>query len=272
MDFKKKKKFGQNFLNNQQIIRRIVSESGIDNSFGVLEIGPGLGALTTELAEKAARVVSVEIDHDLIPILNSKFEANSNVSIIENDILKVDIDSLIKDYFSGLNVAVCANLPYYITTPIIMKLLEGNYGFKSITVMVQKEVAERFISKPGSSEYGAITVSINYYADVKKLFNVGSGNFTPPPKVDSAIVQFIPHTNKYSTLQNEDLFFNIIKAAFIQRRKTLCNALSSVIKTQNKEFFQSIINECGFDSLVRGEYLSVEDFIMLTNKINESKA
>ena len=261
-----KKQFGQNFLIGDAIPSRIASESGIDEHTGVIEIGPGLGILTNQLASRAGKVVAVEIDRELIPVLRERFALNENVQIVEGDIMKTDLRQIISEEFPGLRVAVVANLPYYITSPVIWKLVEGRYGFSSITVMVQKEVAERLSSKPGSSEYGAMTVSLSYYAEIRKLFNVSAGNFRPRPKVDSAVIQLIPHATPPVFVRDEGMLFDCIRASFSMRRKSLSNGLSSGLQI-SKSDAAAAIAACGFEEKVRGEDLSLSDFARLSNEL-----
>ena len=269
--FRKKKQYGQNCLTNAAIPARIVRESGIDNTCGILEIGPGLGALTTQLAPVAAKVVAVEIDGEVIPPLLEKLRPFSNVTVIQQDILQTDLHALLEEHFSGMEVCVCANLPYYITTPILMKLLEGKYGFRSITVMVQKEVAERLCAKSGSDGYGAITASVSYYAAVRRLFPVPAGCFSPKPKVDSAVIRLDLYQEPPVTVESEDLLFEVIKAAFLQRRKTLCNALTAYFPFLTKEVCARILQDCGLRADIRGEMLSLEQFASLTNSLQKEK-
>ncbi len=269
--FRKKKQYGQNFLTNAAIPERIVRESGIDNTCGVLEIGPGLGALTLKLAPVAKKVVAVEIDHELIEPLGKLFAEHPNITLIEQDIMKVDLEDLLQTHFADMPVCVCANLPYYITTPILMKLLEGKHRFRSITVMVQKEVAERLCSRNGEEGYGAITASIGYYAAVKRLFTVTAGNFSPRPKVDSAVIRLDLYERPPVEVTDESLFFDVIKAAFLQRRKTLCNALTSYFPYLNKENTACILESCGMRADIRGEALSVEQFAKIANLIKKEK-
>ena len=268
--FRKKKQFGQNFLTNKAIPERIVKESGITSECGVIEIGPGFGILTIELLKTAKKVVAVEIDRELIPILEEKTTGAENLSIINSDIMQLDIAGLIKNELPAMPVCVCANLPYYITTPIIMKLLEGKYGFESITVMVQKEVADRLCAQSSSQNYGAITAVVGYYANVKKLFTVSAGCFSPRPKVDSAIIRLDLYKEPPVFVENEQLFFKVIRAAFSQRRKTLVNSLHSVFKTDfTKKEICDIINIMGQNFSIRGEDLSLIDFAAITNGLNK---
>ncbi len=269
--FRKKKQYGQNFLTNPAIPQRIVKESGIDKTCGVLEIGPGLGALTLQLAPVAAKIVAVEIDHDLIEPLNALFDPYDHITLVENDILKVNLDGLLREHFADMPVCDCAKLPYYITTPILMKLLEGKHGFRSITVMVQKEVAERLCAKSGQDGYGAITASIGYYASVKRLFTVTAGNFSPKPKVDSAVIRFDLYNSPPFEVYNETLFFDVIKAAFLQRRKTLSNALASFFPLLTKEEIGDLLECLGLRKDARGEMLTSEQFALVANEIEKKK-
>jgi len=266
--FNKKKALGQNFLTSDKIPTRIAEVCGIDEDCGVIEIGPGMGILTKQLALRAAKVVAIEIDEELIPILEERFSAADNVKIINKDVLKCDLGSIIKEEFDGMDCAVCANLPYYITTPIIMALLEGNYGFRAITVMIQKEVAERLCAPAGSPNYGAVTAAVNYYASVKKQFNVGAANFSPKPKVDSAVITITPYKDKPVKPQNEKLFFGVLKAAFATRRKTLVNSLSTAFNKISKGDIQSIVS-VHHSPTVRGEELSVAELAQISDEINK---
>ena len=267
-DFKKKKQYGQNFLTNVAIPRRIAAESGIEKDDCVIEIGPGFGILTRELSAIAHKVVAIEIDTELMDILPEKLSDCDNVKVINADILKTDIAELIREEFGDRSVCVCANLPYYITTDIVMTLLEGNHGFKTITVMVQKEVAERFCSKAGSDGYGAITASISYYASVKRLFTVKAGSFDPKPKVDSAVIRFDVYDKPPVLPLDKDMLFKVIKAAFSQRRKTLLNSLFSIFGQQlNKEQLTEIIASANLSETVRGEELDIFAFSKIADLI-----
>ncbi|MDD4688172.1 MAG: 16S rRNA (adenine(1518)-N(6)/adenine(1519)-N(6))-dimethyltransferase RsmA [Eubacteriales bacterium] len=258
-----KKGLGQNFLIDDSVLEDIVVGSEITENTAVIEVGPGIGCLTQALAEKAGKVVSIEIDRGLVPLLNSLFVAYNNVEIIEGDILKTDLIPLIES-FGDMEVRVAANLPYYITTPIIMKLLEEDLPIRSITVMVQKEVAERIVAKPGGKEYGALSVAVQYYSDAQIIRVVSSECFMPPPKVDSAVVKMV--IGKKDLGVDEKKFFRLVKAAFAQRRKTLINSISGsnfykMDKAQLKEAIESI----GLNEKVRGEVLSLEQFAQLAN-------
>lgn len=270
--FKKKKQYGQNFLTNSAIPKRIAAESGIEKDDGVIEIGPGLGILTKELSAIASKVIAIEIDPELIEILPEKLSGCDNVSVINEDILKVDLKALLETEFKDKDVCVCANLPYYITTDIVMKLLEGEYGFKTITVMVQKEVAERFCAKAGEEGYGAITASISYYASVKRLFTVKAGSFDPKPKVDSAVIKFNVYKEHPVTPIDKKLFFDVIRASFAQRRKTLLNSLFSAFGNNiDKLKLSEIISECNLPETVRGEELDIRDFCRIADLISKNK-
>lgn len=271
-DFKKKKHYGQNFLTNVAIPRRIAAESGITPDDCVIEVGPGFGILTKELSAIAEKVVAIEIDTELMEILPEKLKDCNNVEIINQDILKIDIPKLVSEKFGDKDVCVCANLPYYITTDIVMKLLEGEYKFKTITVMVQKEVAERFCAKAGTSLYGAVTASIGYYASVKRLFTVKAGSFDPKPKVDSAVIRFDVHKTPPVSPIDKKTFFDVIKAAFSQRRKTLLNSLNSVFGSiLPKETLSSLLTENGFSETVRGEELDIYAFSKIADLIYKAK-
>jgi len=263
-----RKEFGQNFL-----INRIVPEDIADNCTDtsesmILEIGPGIGCLTQELALRYKKVVAVEIDKGLIPILDRTLAEYDNVKVINDDIMKVDINEIIDTYSEGLPVAVCANLPYYITTPILMRLLECGVKFTSITIMIQNEVASRLVAKPGSSDYGAITAVLGYYGVAKRLFKVSAGSFTPKPKVDSAVVRIDLYTEPRYTPKNEKLFRELIRAGFEMRRKTLQNAITAKLPHLEKERVLSAIRAIGHPDTVRGERLSTEDFVKLSDLLS----
>lgn len=260
-----KKEYGQNFLNNRMIPEEIADECADTEDRLVIEIGPGIGCLTAELAKRYRRVVAVEIDRGLIPVLEKTLSEFDNVTVINADVMTIDLAALVEEYAEGKPVSVCANLPYYITTPILMRLLESGVKFDTITVMVQKEVAARLSAKPGSSDYGAITASIGYYGTVRRLFLVPAGCFVPAPKVDSAVVRIdLYSTPKYAP-KNENLFFALIKAAFEMRRKTLSNALCAKFPEMGKERIVAAIREIGHPETVRGERLSTEDFVKLSD-------
>ncbi len=267
-EFTKKKALGQNFLTNDHIPERIAEECGVENNSAVIEIGPGMGILTNQLSLRANKVIAVELDDELIPILKERFAERDNVKIIHNDILKCDIKGIIDENIGLMPVYVCANLPYYITTPILMMLLEGEYGFESITVMVQKEVADRLCSPAGSAAYGAVTASVSYYGKVEKLFKVGAACFSPKPKVDSMVIKITPYKIKPVKPDNEKLFFRVIKASFATRRKTLLNSLSSSFGDISKADLEKIIT-ARYPATVRGETLTVAEFAYISNEINK---
>ena len=261
------KEFGQNFLTNRIIPEDIADNCADTSDRMILEIGPGIGCLTQELAMRFNKVVAVEIDRGLIPVLAKTLSEYDNITVINEDILKVDLHKLIEEHSDGKPVSVCANLPYYITTPILMHLLESGIKLSTITVMVQNEVAARLCAKPGSSDYGAITAVLGYYGNVRKLFKVSAGCFIPAPKVDSAVVRIDLYDTCPYEIKDEKLFRNCIKAAFEMRRKTLENALTAKLGGYTKEHVTEAISRCGFDAKIRGERLSTEDFVNLSNSL-----
>jgi len=255
---------GQNFLIDPNIPAKIVKESGIDKSCGVLEVGPGLGALTLELSKAANNVYAIELDYYLIPVLQEIFSGYDNVKIIQGDILNTDINKVIANTMSGLKKHVCANLPYNITTPAITTFIESQ-AFESITVMVQKEVALRMCATPGNPDYSAFTIYTNYHSNAKILFDVPPDCFTPRPKVTSSVIKMTLRSTRLLNEKDEKTFFAVVKAAFGQRRKTLANALfAGFANTHTKNEIIDIINDCGYDIRVRGEALSCDDFIKLS--------
>ena len=263
--FKFSKSMGQNFLIDVNIPDKIVKLSGVDKSCGVLEVGSGIGALTLALSREAGFVTSVELDKRLIPVLKEIFQGHSNVSIVQGDILKLDIKKIINEKMSGLEPHVCANLPYNITTPAITAFIEAGV-FSSITVMVQKEVAQRIYAKPGSPEYGAFSVYTNYHTKPEILFDVPPECFTPRPKVTSAVVKMEVIKRRIPDKKEEETFFRVVRAAFGQRRKTLVNTLHAVFnKSLSKEEITEIVASCGFDVRIRGEMLSIDDFIKVAS-------
>ena len=259
------KSMGQNFLVDLNIPKKIVQQSGINSSCGVLETGPGLGALTLELSKTASHVTAVELDKRLVPVLREMFHNQDNVSIIQGDILKLNIKELLDSTMPEQEHHVCANLPYNITTPAITAFIETN-AFKSITVMIQKEVAQRITAKPGTPEYGAFTIYINYHTSPEKLFDVSPECFNPRPKVTSSVIKLETRQTKLLSTDEEKQFFKVVRAAFGQRRKTLVNALYSIFETSHtKESIKEKIEKCGFDARIRGEELSINDFIKLSS-------
>lgn len=262
-----KKSFGQNFLINKNVPEEIADNCCDDENSVIIEIGPGIGCLTAELAKRYKKVIAFEIDETLIPVLKYTLGEFRNVEVINQDIMEVDLAAVIAEKAAGEKVSVCANLPYYITTPILMRLLESRIAFDSITVMVQAEVASRLAAAPGTADYGAITASLNYYGTPKKLFTVSAGNFMPAPKVNSAVVRIDLYKEKPVVPKNEEVFFKVIKSAFGQRRKTLVNALQTGFKDRSKEELTSIITSLGFDERIRGEKLSTADFAAIADKM-----
>lgn len=260
------KSLGQNFLINPSVCPRIAELGNANENFGIIEIGTGFGVLTCELAKRAKKVVAIEIDSRLIPVLNETLAEYDNVKIINEDVLKVDLKKLIQDEFKGLDAAVCANLPYYLTSPIIMTLLEKRLPIKSITVMVQKEAGERLCAKLGTREAGAITVAINYFASAKRLFDVKRGSFMPSPNVDSCVIRLDIKDETPEGISDEEFFFKTVKAAFSQRRKTLANAVSSYFSISKDEVFKAI-KEAGLKDNVRPEQMLMEDFMAFSNSL-----
>lgn len=260
-----RKEFGQNFLINRMVPEDIADMCTDTEESLILEIGPGIGCLTKELAERYKRVVAVEIDKGLIPVLSKTLSEYDNVTVINADIMETDILALANEYSDGMPVSVCANLPYYITTPILMRLLESGVHFSSITVMVQNEVASRLVAKPGKSEYGAITAVLNFYGEAKKLFKVSAGSFIPAPKVDSAVVRIDLYDKPKYIPKDEKFFRDIIKAAFEMRRKTLVNALNSKFAHLDKKRIADALISMGLDENIRGERLSTEEYVALSD-------
>ncbi len=261
-----KKAYGQNFLIRPEIPARIADECYENKDAMILEIGPGIGCLTSELAQRFAKVTAVEIDKTLLPILAKTLAEHENVKVINGDIMKVDLSALIAEEAEGREVSVCANLPYYITTPILMRLLESGIPFRSVTVMVQAEVASRLCAKAGDSDYGAITAVLGYYGEIRRLFTVSASCFLPPPKVNSAVVRLdLYQTPKYQP-KDVKLFFGIIKAAFEMRRKTLVNAISAKYPLEKSAVAEALAS-LGMSPTVRGERLSTEDFVKLSDTL-----
>ena len=260
------KALGQNFLVNPTVCPRMAELGGAKSGVGVIEVGPGIGVLTYELAKRADKVVAVELDKRLLPVLDETLAEFSNVHIINEDILKLDLHKLISEEFAGLDVVVCANLPYYITSPVIMKLLEDRLPIKSITVMVQKEAADRLCAELGTRQTGAVTVAVNYYAKAEMLFKVSAGSFMPPPKVDSAVIKLTLHDTPCVKVDNEETLFRVIKAAFAQRRKTLSNTLSATLGI-DKQQLNTVLANAGISPTARAEQLKMEDFAHIANEI-----
>ncbi len=258
------KAFGQNFLINPNVCPKMAEMCGIEENTAVLEIGPGIGVLTCELAKKATKVVAIEIDKRLIPVLSETLSDFENVKIINDDIMKINLKSLFDSEFLGMDVVVCANLPYYITSPVLMRLLETKLNLNSITVMVQKEVAQRICAGAGQKNSSSISVAINYYAKPELLFFVKRGSFMPTPKVDSAVIRLIVRKTPVCEVLNEELFFKIVKSAFLQRRKTLINSLNHNLNL-SKDILIKALKILNISSSSRAENLSIEQFAKLSN-------
>ena len=262
------KRFGQNFLISENVVSRIADAAGTgDGSLGIIEIGPGIGTLTQKLAERYAKVVAIEIDTSLLPVLEDTLSDYGNVKIISGDAMKTDFEALVRDEFEGMRVAVCANLPYYITSPVIMRLLETKGLFESVTVMIQKEVADRLASAPGTAEYGAITASSSYYARIEKIFNVSPANFIPPPKVTSSVIRMNVYQTPPVTCENEDNLFRVIRGAFAKRRKTLSNSLAGETSRHTKAEIEEVLISLGYRADVRGETLGLADFARISDAL-----
>ena len=268
--FNFQKKFGQNFLIDTHVLDKIIDASGVTEDDFVLEIGPGIGTMTQYLCERAREVVAVEIDKNLIPILSDTLKNYSNVTVINEDILKLDICKLAEEKNQGKPIKVVANLPYYITTPIIMGLFESHVPIDSITIMVQKEVAERMQEKPGSKEYGALSLAVQYYAKPEIVANVPPNCFMPRPNVGSVVIRLTRHEKPPVEVEDEKLMFRIIRASFNQRRKTLANGLNNSPEIHlPKEVIQESIVSLGVPENIRGEALSLEQFAELSNEIGQ---
>lgn len=264
------KSLGQNFLINNEVVSTIIESANISNKDLVIEIGPGLGTLTSRLLEKAGKVICVELDDRMISILEDRFKLYNNFELIHNDVLKVDLNKIIEENLENSNLKtakIVANLPYYITTPIIMKLLEEKLNIETITVMIQKEVADRLVALPGTKNAGAITYSVYYYADAIKIIDVEKNSFIPEPNVTSTVIQLKIRKESLLQVENEELMFKIIKQAFMQRRKTLVNALSNLAIFNNKEEIIQLLKELNINEKVRGEALTIEQYAKITNRI-----
>ena len=269
-DFSFQKKFGQNFLIDTHVLDKIISAAHITKEDMVLEIGPGIGTMTQYLAEAAGKVIAVEIDRNLIPILEDTLSEYNNVRVINEDVLKLDLRKLADEENGGKAIKVVANLPYYITTPIIMGLFENHVPVESITVMVQKEVADRMQTGPGNKDYGALSLAVQYYAEPYIVANVPPNCFMPRPKVGSAVIRLTRHKEPPVEVKDEKLMFDIIRASFNQRRKTLANGLNNSDKiTCSKEIITKAIEKLGKGASVRGEALSLQEFASLSNDIFE---
>lgn len=262
------KALGQNFLINPSVCPRMADYCGAKEGVGVIEVGPGVGVLTHELCLRADKVVSIELDKRLLPVLDETMAEHSNFKVINDDILKIDLHKLIEQEFKGMRVVVCANLPYYITSPVIMKLLEDKLPIDSITVMVQKEAAQRICAELGTRNSSAVTVAVNYYSSPELLFHVSAGSFMPAPKVDSAVIRLNVSEKPRVQTSDEKLFFRVVKAAFAQRRKTLTNSLSSGLGIA-KPKIEQVLTQCELPTTVRAEQLTLEDFAKIADGIND---
>ncbi len=264
--FKFTKSLGQNFLIDDNIVDKIVAGAGIGPSDKIIEVGPGIGTLTREMASRAEALMAVEIDKNLIPILTDTLEDYENVKIVNEDIIKADIGGLIDENLDGGPVKLVANLPYYITTPIIMRFLEEDINVTDIVVMVQKEVAERMNAQPGGKDFGALSVAVQFYCDTKIVAKVPRHLFVPQPNVDSIVIALRVRPERKYRVDSEDLFFKVVKAAFGQRRKTLLNSIASM-GNLSKDMVKEVLEEAGIDPKRRGETLSLDEFAILSNVI-----
>lgn len=265
-DFSFRKKYGQNFLIDEAVLSKTVEAASVRNTDVVLEIGPGIGSLTQYLASYAKKVIAVEIDKTLIPILTDTLSGWDNVTILNEDILKTDLNALAKNENNGQPLKVVANLPYYITTPIIMKLFESGAPIASVTVMVQKEVADRIGTGPGSKAYGALTLALQYYAKAERVTEVGPESFVPRPKVSSTVLKLVRYLEPPVKVCDDKLMFRLIRATFNQRRKTFVNAVANFEGLPySKEKIQQVLSKCGYAPTLRGETLTLQEFAGIAN-------
>ena len=262
------KGLGQNFLINPSVCPRMAEESIYSDNIGVLEVGPGIGVLTNELCKRAKKVVAVELDKRLIPVLGETMAEHDNFTLINADIMQIDLHSVIAEHFEGMDVVVCANLPYYITSPVIMRLLEERLPIKLITVMVQKEAADRLTARVGSRESGAVTVAVDYYSHAERLFEVSRGSFMPSPRVDSAVIKLTLRDKPDFELKSDSNFRRTVKAGFAQRRKTLANSLASSLGIAKEDIIK-MIEAVGLPSNIRAEKLTTQDFCRLADCLTE---
>lgn len=267
-DFRLTKSLGQNFLVDRNILEKIVDAAEISKEDIVFEIGTGVGTLTYELAQRAKKVVAIEIDKNLIPILEETLAEFDNVSIINQDILRTDVEELAREYAGGEAIKVVANLPYYITTPIIMRFLESKVDVSSFVLMIQKEVADRIAAKPSTKDYGSLTVAIQYYAESKIVAKAPKNAFYPPPSVDSSVIRLSSRAEKVVELADEKLFFKVVRGSFSKRRKTILNSLSTY-EDFNKDIIAKALSLSDIDPKRRGETLTIEEFALLTNAVSE---
>lgn len=267
-NFNFQKKFGQNFLIDKNILEKIVDAAQIEETDCVLEIGPGIGTMTQYLANRAGSVIAVEIDKNLIPILQDTLSSYNNVRVLNEDILKVDINRIVEEENAGKPIKIVANLPYYITTPIIMQLFESHIALKSITVMVQKEVADRMQASPGSKDYGALSLAVQYYSEPEIITKVPASCFMPRPNVDSTVICLTSYENPRLEAEEEAYLFAVIRASFNQRRKTLVNGLSNVSDLGvSKDDVKMVLGQMGLPETVRGETFELERFIELSKRL-----
>lgn len=264
------KALGQNFLINPSVCPRMAEMSGAADCAGAIEVGPGIGVLTYELSQVSKKVVSVELDKRLLPVLDETLADCSNVKIINADVMKLDLHKLIEEEFGGEEVAVCANLPYYITSPVIMRLLEERLPITNITVMVQKEAADRLCARPGTRECGAVSAAVQYYAEPEILFDVSRGSFMPAPNVDSAVIQLRIRKTPAVSVEDEKLFFRVVKAAFAQRRKTAVNSISNTMGIP-KQMISHAFETAEIEANARAEALTLEQFAALANCLHSMK-
>lgn len=260
------KSLGQNFLVNPSVCPRMAESCGCGENVGVIEIGPGAGVLTYELAKAACKVVAIELDQRLLPVLEETLADHDNVKVIHGDAMQLDLRKLIEEEFPGKEVVVCANLPYYITSPIIMRLLEEKLPIQSLTVMVQKEAADRICAAPGTRASGAISAAVHYYSEPEVLFKVSRGSFIPAPKVESAVIKLHIRSEPPVHVEDEKMFFRVVKAAFLQRRKTLANSLSSGLSIPKEEIL-SAMEKAGIRPTARAEEMTMEDFEKITESL-----
>lgn len=271
-NIKANKSLGQNFLVSDEAVETIVDSANVSKNDVIIEIGPGLGTLTQRLLEKAKKVICIELDERMVNIITERFSLYKNIEIINEDVLKVDLKEIIrKEKQEQANIKIVANLPYYITTPIIMKLLEDKLEIESITIMIQKEVAQRLIAKPGDKLSGAITYAIYYYSNPEKIADVSHEEFIPKPEVDSQVIKLNIRKEPEVKVDDEDKLFKIIKYSFMQRRKTLINALSNSELFNNKEEIEKMLNDLKIDTKIRGEKLTLEQFAQIANYKNDLK-
>lgn len=265
-NFSFSKKLGQNFLINPGVCPKIAEMGNAAKGFGVIEVGTGIGVLTHELAKRADKVCAVELDERLLPVLAETLSEHNNVKIFNDDIMKINLHKLIDEEFEGLNVAVCANLPYYITSPVIMRLLEERLPIRSVTVMVQKEAGTRLCAQLGTRESGAVTFAVRYFSEPKLLFNVSRGSFYPAPNVDSCVIRFDIRENTPENVADEKFFFRVVRAAFQQRRKTLCNSVSAALGIVKSDVTKAAVC-AGLDPSIRPEAMKMDEMIAFANKL-----